>query len=125
VIKTLALFKIAAVRLVVVVVAASLVGGCSGIGRALGFSKRPPDEFEVLARAPLVVPPDFNLRPPAEEELGLRERNPRAQAYAALFPAKPKTAMPALSADDVGVAPLGPDTSGPFFDDISDPEQEN
>lgn len=122
-INTLALFKVAA-KLVLVLTAVAMLGGCSGIGKALGFSKRPPDEFDVLARAPLVVPPDFNLRPPADEDLGLRDRNPRTIAYSALFPAKPKTAMPALPADDVGVAPLAPG-SDPFSDDISGSGQEN
>lgn len=82
-----------------------VLGGCSGIGNALGFSKRPPDEFEVLAKAPLVVPPDYNLRPPAEEELALKERNPRDMAFQALFPRR-ASSMPALPADDVGVSPL-------------------
>lgn len=101
--------KSVAARAIVCVAALAFLGGCSGIGKALGFSKRPPDEFEVLAKAPLVVPPDYNLRPPAEEEQGLRERNPRQMAFSALFPPKPKTAMPAVPADSVGVAPIAPD----------------
>ena len=31
---------------------------------ALGMGKRSPDEFAVVKRAPLIVPPDFDLRPP-------------------------------------------------------------
>lgn len=85
------------------------LGGCSGIGDALGFSKRAPDEFEVLAKAPLVVPPDYNLRPPAEEELALKERNPREMALRALFPPKARTAMPALPSGDIGIGPLSGD----------------
>ncbi len=99
-----------------------VLGGCSSIGNALGFSKRPPDEFEVLAKAPLVVPPDYNLRPPAEEDVALKERNPRDMAYQALFPARARGAMPALKADDVGVAPLGiEDGSRPVEDDLFAP----
>lgn len=84
------------------------LGGCGGIGDALGFSKHPPDEYEVVSKAPLVVPPDYGLRPPAEEEMALKEKNPRDLAFRALFPAKPRgaTAMPALPAGDVGTAPL-------------------
>lgn len=44
--------------------AASLLSGCESVGKALGFSKNTPDEFRVVERAPLEVPPDFNLRPP-------------------------------------------------------------
>ena len=38
--------------------ATPLVGACGF------FSQSTPDEFQVVARAPLEVPPDFNLRPP-------------------------------------------------------------
>jgi hypothetical protein len=31
---------------------------------ALGMGKRSPDEFAVVSRAPLILPPDFDLRPP-------------------------------------------------------------
>ncbi|HYN39224.1 MAG TPA: DUF3035 domain-containing protein, partial [Rhodospirillales bacterium] len=43
-----------------------LTGGCEGIKQELGIGvKRPPDEFTVYSRAPLSMPPDFALRPPA------------------------------------------------------------
>src|SRR5918996_1484885 len=40
--------------------------GCSKgtVQDALGMSKRAPDEFAVVKRAPLIVPPDYDLRPP-------------------------------------------------------------
>nr|WP_279347214.1 DUF3035 domain-containing protein [Govania unica] len=83
------------------------LGGCSSLGNALGFSKRPPDEYEIVSKAPLVVPPDYGLRPPSESEMGLKERNPRDLAYRAIFPPKGgATAMPALPAGKVGSAPL-------------------
>ncbi len=41
------------------------VAGCENPGQTFGFQREAPDEFSVVARAPLVVPPDFNLRPPA------------------------------------------------------------
>lgn len=37
---------------------------CSDIRGALGYDKRAPDEFSVVTRAPLSVPPNFGLRPP-------------------------------------------------------------
>jgi hypothetical protein len=42
------------------------LGGCSKgtVQDALGMSKRAPDEFAVVRRAPLIVPPDYDLRPP-------------------------------------------------------------
>jgi len=42
------------------------LGGCAqgSVQEVLGMSKRAPDEFAVVKRAPLIVPPDFELRPP-------------------------------------------------------------
>ena len=47
-----------------VIAAAALVGGCGQVRDALGYDKDPPDEFQVVARAPLALPPNFDLRPP-------------------------------------------------------------
>ena len=42
-----------------------VVAGCSGIGDQLtGRGKYAPDEFSVVSRAPLTLPPDYGLRPP-------------------------------------------------------------
>ena len=38
---------------------ASTVAGCTSFGGSTS-----PDEFRVVKKAPLVVPPDYNLRPP-------------------------------------------------------------
>lgn len=42
------------------------LAGCSdgGIKEALGYGKDAPDEFAIVTKAPLVIPPDFALRPP-------------------------------------------------------------
>ena len=42
-----------------------LLNACSDTRAALGLDKAPPDEFAVFSRAPLSLPPDFGLRPPA------------------------------------------------------------
>jgi hypothetical protein len=41
-----------------------LLTGCSGFRQALGMDRVGPDEFAVESRAPLTVPPEFDLRPP-------------------------------------------------------------
>lgn len=38
--------------------------GCSSLRQAIGLDQAGPDEFAVESRAPLTIPPDFNLRPP-------------------------------------------------------------
>lgn len=45
------------------VVALPLIG-CGG-SDGLGYTKNVPDEFNVVRRAPLIVPPEFNLLPPS------------------------------------------------------------
>ena len=45
---------------------AALLAACTGtVQENLGIAKRSPDEFQVVRRAPLVLPPDYNLRPPS------------------------------------------------------------
>ena len=40
------------------------LAACGGFREQLGLTKQSPDEFRVVSRAPLTVPPDFSLRPP-------------------------------------------------------------
>jgi len=44
---------------------ALIATGCSSTSRALGLEKSAPNEFNILTKAPLIVPPEYNLRPPA------------------------------------------------------------
>jgi len=41
-----------------------LISGCTDLKKAIGLEKSAPDEFAVESRAPLEMPPDFDLRPP-------------------------------------------------------------
>ncbi len=61
------------------------LSGCSDLKRSLGYEKAPPDEFQVVARAPLAMPPDFNLRPPSPGATRPQEGTTRDQARAALL----------------------------------------
>ena len=40
------------------------ISGCSSATKALGIKQSAPNEFNILTKAPLVVPPEYNLRPP-------------------------------------------------------------
>ena len=48
------------------VLAMGLLAGCSDFRRAIGTEKSAPDEFEVVVRPPLSLPPGFANRPSAE-----------------------------------------------------------
>lgn len=42
--------------------------GCSSVTKNLGLKQQAPNEFNILTKAPLVVPPEYNLRPPRTGE---------------------------------------------------------
>ena len=73
-----------------------LLAGCESPGRAFGFQREAPDEFSVVARAPLVVPPDFNLRPPAPGAPRPQETTPIDAARTQVFGAAGAVTQPAL-----------------------------
>lgn len=39
-------------------------GGGESLRDTLGYGKSAPDEFAIVTKAPLVIPPDYSLRPP-------------------------------------------------------------
>ncbi len=57
-----------------------MLSACQDAKRALGYEKAPPDEFQVVARAPLSMPPDFSLRPPQPGAARPQEGTTRDQA---------------------------------------------
>lgn len=70
---------------VLALTAATGLAGCQSASRALGVAKVTPDEFRVVTKAPLVVPPDYSLRPPAPGEPRPQELQPESAARAALI----------------------------------------
>ena len=76
-------------------IALSLIG-CESIREAAGVVKEPPDEFAVVTKSPLVIPPDFNLRPPKPGAAPTNQSSPTDTAQAALFGEDPATAAAAL-----------------------------
>jgi hypothetical protein len=66
-------------------IAATGLAGCASTRNALGITKVTPDEFRVVTKAPLVVPPDFALRPPAPGKPRPQELQPESAARTALL----------------------------------------
>lgn len=62
--------------------ASVLLSACGGGGL---FNRQRPDEFAVQRQAPLVVPPDFAMVPPAPGAPRPTEQSTAAQAQGALF----------------------------------------
>jgi len=53
--------------------------------RALGLNKEAPDEFTVVAKAPLVLPPEYNLVPPGEISATAEDVRPQSKPKDILF----------------------------------------
>ncbi|MGV8929197.1 MAG: DUF3035 domain-containing protein [Brevundimonas sp.] len=56
------------------------LGGCSALGQGIGLTKVTPDEFMTVSTAPLTVPPEYGLRPPAPGQPRPQELAPESAA---------------------------------------------
>ena len=62
-----------------------LIGCGSELAKVLGTDKLPPDEFTILTKPDLIIPPDYNLRPPAEGEIRPNPQQPSRELQAILL----------------------------------------
>lgn len=108
------------VMCVLALTAATGLAGCQSASRAMGISKVTPDEFRVVTKAPLVIPPEYALRPPAPGEPRPQELQPESAARAAL------TGQAAAAARSDGerllVARSGADRADPLIRYVVDDE---
>ncbi len=89
------------------------VSGCNTVSGALGQNKAAPDEFRVVTKAPLVVPPDYALRPPAPGEPRPQELQPESQARVALLGEREATTRD--DAEKTFVAQAGAEKADPLI----------
>lgn len=68
-----------------VLCALPILSACSGAKEQLGLTRSSPDEFAVVRRAPLEVPPQFTLRPPAPGAERPQEEPAKVQASGAVL----------------------------------------
>jgi len=59
----------------------TLLSGCS----IMGGRRAAPDEFAVVRNAPLIIPPDYTLTPPAPGTASVSPTEAQSQAIEALF----------------------------------------
>jgi hypothetical protein len=71
--------------LLAVAVLGTSLGGCTDVRRAIGWEKSIPDEFAVVSRAPLAIPPDYSLRPPQPGVAPSQEVAPQDKAREVVF----------------------------------------
>lgn len=91
-----------------------LLAACSegSVSEKLGLERKPPDEFRVLSRPPLNVPPEFNLRPPSDgsEPAGL-ETPASKVAEQAVFGAETEEDKPELRSGNAPTAVMSVESS--------------
>ncbi|MCG8442560.1 MAG: DUF3035 domain-containing protein [Caulobacterales bacterium] len=96
------------------------LGACSGLRRAVGAEKIAPDEFRVVTKAPLVIPPEYNLRPPKPGEPRPQELIPEELARSALY--GQATNLRASDAEQLLVAKAGAASANPAVRTLVDVE---
>ena len=83
-----------------VVAVGALLSGCASGGL---FNRKSPDEFQVTRLAPLVVPPDFALVPPAPGAPRPQEADSSTQALQAMFGGQaPRSAVEGAAVTQAG-----------------------
>jgi hypothetical protein len=76
--------KVTRVAVAALFIGAAGLAGCKSAATAFGLAKVTPDEFRVVTKAPLTLPPDYSLRPPAPGEPRPQELQPESAARQAL-----------------------------------------
>ena len=61
------------------------LAACSGVKEELGLTRNSPDEFTVVKRAPLSLPPEYDLLPPGEGAYDTASTRTDARARTAVF----------------------------------------
>ncbi len=108
--------------------AVSLLGlaACSGdqsLADQLGLGRNAPDEFQVVERAPLTLPPEFSLRPPEPGVTRPQEGTTSSQAQQALLggalPATEATPGQTALLASAGADEADPEIRGRIVDESS------
>lgn len=92
-------------KIALILTATSMLAACGGSGV---FNRDRPDEMAVQRQAPLVVPPDFNLKPPAPGAPRPAEGTAQEQALEVLFGGpQARSAVETSALDRAGTAAPG------------------
>ena len=91
-------------RCLAVLLLGAALSSCTGIKKQLGLTKSAPDEVTAVTKAPLIIPPDFTLRPPRPGSSGPQDVQVREQARRALIGAA-RNQSGAAAARETGTQP--------------------
>lgn len=104
-----------------VAVSTLALGACGGrLGQAVGLTRVVPDEFVTVSTAPLSVPPEYGLRPPAPGQPRPQELAPESAARQILL--GQRQAVTRTSGETALVAAAGGDRADPLARYVVDDE---
>ena len=83
----------------VLLMAVLALSACDSAKKQLGIERQAPDEFAVVKRAPLAMPPDYTLRPPTPGAQRPQEQTTDKQAQAVVFGAETQHSQPVTAKD--------------------------
>jgi hypothetical protein len=101
-------------------VSALALGACTNIQQSIGLSKVTPDEFLTVATAPLTVPPEYGLRPPAPGQPRPQELAPESAARQILL--GQRQSVTRSPGEQILVAQAGGDRADPLARYVVDDE---
>lgn len=119
-------------KYIALICGAAVIGlaGCSDAKQTLGLTKKAPDEFKVVKRAPLAMPPEYTLRPPRAGAPRPQEQSTTEEARQTVFGGGTQASKAhSSSAEDsflkqIGSTQADPDIRAKIEDDLGDLEEE-
>lgn len=96
------------------------LGACSGLRTGVGLNRITPDEFLTVSTAPLTVPPEYGLRPPAPGQPRPQELAPESAARQILL--GQRQAVTRSEGEQALVAQAGGDRADPLARYVVDDE---
>ena len=106
----------------VLCVAVAALGACDKAEEQLGLSKSAPDEFAVVKRAPLELPPSYTLRPPRPGAPRPQEQETVEQARVAVFGSEQSAQAAPTGADGALLQSAGANVADPNIRNTVDQE---
>lgn len=94
------------------VIAVLSLSACSDVKKEMGIGRNSPDEFMVVKRAPLTLPPDYDLRPPMEG-MAPPATEASTQAKTQLLGSDAASAAPKGTAEEEFLQKTGADKANP------------